>query len=364
MVGWIMADGKWISDLTRTTPVADAARRVLAVRLEVVRDHLRLALRHPEQDPEHVHQLRVGTRRAGAALRIFALCLPDKIHREARRYLRKLRRAAGQARDWDVFLLELTDWKPAKSSRRHQAGLDFLAGYGLSQRVGAQAHLEAACPDYPFDFERFLAETVAAVHKPHSYTEVRTLLDLARPMLARLLHDLDDAGAADLEDYDNLHQVRIVGKRLRYAMEVFAACFEPAFRETIYPAIEQMQDILGQANDSHVASQRLRTLGDSIQAFRSQDWKRFKPGIEGLIHYHDKRLPLDREQFLEWWTQWQEGGGKAALAAMLSAAESRVARLIPVISSAPASEESGLVAQQPPAELPAPPEPATDSRAG
>jgi len=38
-----MADGKWINDLTEATPVADAARRVLAVRLEVVRDALPLA---------------------------------------------------------------------------------------------------------------------------------------------------------------------------------------------------------------------------------------------------------------------------------------------------------------------------------
>ena len=105
-----MADGKWISDLTRETPIADAARRVLSVRLEVVRDYLRLATREPDKDVEHVHQLRVGTRRAGAALNIFSLCLPEKVYRNARRYLRRIRRAAGQARDWDVFLEELLSW--------------------------------------------------------------------------------------------------------------------------------------------------------------------------------------------------------------------------------------------------------------
>ena len=39
-----MAEGKWIAELTPTTPLADAARWALAVRLEVVRDFLRLAL--------------------------------------------------------------------------------------------------------------------------------------------------------------------------------------------------------------------------------------------------------------------------------------------------------------------------------
>src|SRR4051812_19790464 len=99
-----MADGKWISDLRCDTPLTDAARRVLTVRLEVVRDHLPLAAPHADEDVEHVHQPRVGPRRAGAALDIFKDCLPDKVYKSTRKRLRRVRRAAGAARDWDVFL--------------------------------------------------------------------------------------------------------------------------------------------------------------------------------------------------------------------------------------------------------------------
>jgi integrase/recombinase XerD len=63
-----MADGKWIPGLTAEMPVAEAARAVLAARFEVVRHCLPLAVEKPYEDVEHVHQLRVGTRRAGAAL--------------------------------------------------------------------------------------------------------------------------------------------------------------------------------------------------------------------------------------------------------------------------------------------------------
>ena len=80
-----------ISDLTAETPVADAARHALTVRLEVVRDYLPLALHEAEKDPEHVHQLRVGTRRARAALDIFSFCLPQKAYRTAKKALRGLR---------------------------------------------------------------------------------------------------------------------------------------------------------------------------------------------------------------------------------------------------------------------------------
>src|SRR4051794_26879081 len=102
-----MADGKWIPGLLPKTPLDEAARRALAVRLEVVAHFLPLALAGPDTAIEHAHQLRVGTRRAVAALDIFAVCLPERLYRKARRRLRRIRRAAGAARDWDVFLAGL-----------------------------------------------------------------------------------------------------------------------------------------------------------------------------------------------------------------------------------------------------------------
>ena len=67
-----MADEKWISGLHGIMPVGAAAQLVLGNRLAVVRDRLPAAVFQSHLDVEHVHQLRVGTRRAGAALRIFA----------------------------------------------------------------------------------------------------------------------------------------------------------------------------------------------------------------------------------------------------------------------------------------------------
>ncbi|HLJ92694.1 MAG TPA: CHAD domain-containing protein [Gemmataceae bacterium] len=312
------ADGKWIAGLRASTPIVDAARRVLTIRLEVVRDYLGLALREPDKDVEYVHQLRVGTRRAGAAVEIFSCCLPEKVYKSARKQLKRLRRAAGEARDWDVFLMTLTQ-APHKKTSRQQAGLDFLAGYALAQRSIAQGHLEEASPDDPFAFDRFLADTIAAVEKPSN--GVQTLSNLASPMLSTLLSDLQEAAGADLSAYSSLHRVRILGKRLRYAMEVFAACYPPPFRQKLYPTVEEMQDILGRANDSYVASQRLEALCAKIQATRSGDWKRLQPGIQGLLQYHQQRLPEERQRFLGWWRRWQRSGCAAAFGAMLRGAK-------------------------------------------
>jgi CHAD domain-containing protein len=311
-----MPDGKWISELTAKTPLVDAARRVLMVRLEVVRHYLPLAEREAEKDVEYVHQLRVGTRRAGAALTIFKGCLPDKVHNKARKRLKEIRRAAGEARDWDVFLIALSE-RGRQAPMAQRPGIDFLMGYAAAQRQAAQANLEGTGPDYPFVLERLLADTVGAVEAPDQASQGSTLEDLARPMLKGLLAELDEAAAQDLENYHHLHRVRIAGKRLRYAMEIFADCFVPEFREKIYPTVEAMQEILGDANDSHVASRRLAALRDNLRSARPEDWKRFRPGVEGLLRFHQQRLPRERKKFLAWWKRWQESGMEQALAALV-----------------------------------------------
>src|SRR5439155_26079578 len=202
-----MAEGKWITDLTPETPLEDAARRVLTVRLEVVHEYLPLALERWTEDSEHVHQLRVGTRRAGAALAIFEPCLPRKVFKRVRKRLRKVRRAAGEARDWDVFTLTLAE-REAKAAAAHRPGLDLLIGYSNGQRVAAQAALSEASPDAPFDFEKVLTRAVGAVRAPRGRS-LRALRDLAQPWLGDLLERLHEAASSNLDQYEQLHKVRI-----------------------------------------------------------------------------------------------------------------------------------------------------------
>src|SRR5439155_18388759 len=102
-------DGKWVEGLTAAMPVAKAARRAIAARLEAVREALRPAAAWGP-DPEPVHHLRVATRRAGAALDTFGDLLPGKVYKKARKALRRVRRAAGEARDADVFLDVVRVW--------------------------------------------------------------------------------------------------------------------------------------------------------------------------------------------------------------------------------------------------------------
>ncbi len=302
-----MADGKWIEHLKATTPLTEAARQVLLARLQVVRNYLPKALHEADQDSEYVHQLRVGTRRSDAALRIFEPCLPERVWRKARRRLRRLRRAAGVARDLDVFVLHLLERQQTRPDRE-QPGLDYLVGHTLGRRGDAQQQLLDAGRRAGTDFDDFLRDLLLAIRPSADVAATATLHALAGPLLSGRLHELDDKARGDLSDYAHLHDVRIAGKRLRYAMEVFASCFGAAFRQTLYPRVEAMQEILGRANDSHVAGERLEQIRTYLRTAWPDAWKRLAPGIEGTLRFHHHHLPVEQRRFARWWQQWQDVG--------------------------------------------------------
>jgi CHAD domain-containing protein len=308
-----MADEKWISGLQSDMPAAQAALHVLRVRIGNVLARLPNAVEHADDDIEHVHQLRVGTRRAAAALRTFATCIAPKLHRKLRRNLRAIRRAAGAARDWDVFL-EMLATRSRRAGVKLRPGIDFLQGFAHGQRAAAQTHLREATEGRAERLSDLLVTLDEHLAPPGGDP---TLHDMAVPMLTELLHELEHAATGDLGPYEALHKVRILGKQLRYAMELFESCFASAFREKIYPRIVEMQDILGRANDSHVTALRMEELRHHLKRVQPAQWPRYAPAIEQLQSYHRRRLPQERRLFTRWWTAWQSSGQATTLVQLL-----------------------------------------------
>jgi CHAD domain-containing protein len=293
-----MPEGKWIEGLTAETPVADAARSVLHARLKVIDDYLPLAVNKAHEDIEYVHQLRVATRRAGAALKMFDDCLPGKRGKAARKQLRRLRQAASEAREWDVFLEMLDRWSKSRPAA-DKPGVIMLAGYATARRADAQRHLAEAAR-HGLD----TSELVAAIEAPRPEAP-RRLGELSIPLIDGLIDDFDRSVAEDTGDYDHLHRIRIRGKRLRYAMEVVAVCFAPAFRNDMYPTVEEMQETLGDANDSHVTVGRLTDIRQQLKEGSTARFRQCRPGLDRLLQNHRRQLPSARKKFRAWLKKWQ-----------------------------------------------------------
>ena len=83
--------------------VTTLAETTVANRLRRVARLLPRAAKKPEEDVEYVHDLRVSVRRATAALQMFAPFLPPTGYSQMIAQLRRIRGAAGRARDLDVL---------------------------------------------------------------------------------------------------------------------------------------------------------------------------------------------------------------------------------------------------------------------
>jgi CHAD domain-containing protein len=299
-----MAAGKWIGDLGPATSVLDAARHCLTVRMETVRSQLEEAQTRGQKDIETVHQLRVATRRARAALDIFTACLPKKASKKANRYLRKLRRAAGEVRDWDVFLLSLSE-RGEEKNRQVRPALDLVRGLALMQRESARVTLAEASQSQPFAFERLEHATLAAVRASRRAAD-DTLMELALPVLQQRIESLKEAVESISEDLAHYHRIRIAGKHLRYTMEVFGACFRETFKDVLYPLVEQMQESLGKLHDSDLAIQRLRLWQTHCETTLAADWPRYRPGFEMLTQEFEQVIARERKKFKTCWRRWEK----------------------------------------------------------
>ena len=100
-----MAKAREIPGLADAESFRAAAAAAVEVRAEEVFEHREGVL--DTREIEHVHDMRVATRRLRAALEIFAECFPRKQHRRLLKEVKSLADALGERRDRDVAIAAL-----------------------------------------------------------------------------------------------------------------------------------------------------------------------------------------------------------------------------------------------------------------
>lgn len=100
-----VAKAKPIPDLSADQPYAEAAAKVVSVRVAELAAYAEGVL--DTGDIERVHDMRVTTRRLRAALEIFEPCFPAGPYREALTEVKRLADALGERRDRDVAIAAL-----------------------------------------------------------------------------------------------------------------------------------------------------------------------------------------------------------------------------------------------------------------
>ena len=285
------ASGKWIEGIGSESSVEEAARRSLEARLPAVNHWLPLAAYLAEQDVEHVHRLRVSTRRAVAALRLYRDWLPRKRGRWLKKRLKKIRRAAGDARDLDVLAQRL-----ARDYGERAAPVLAMIAERRAAVQTALMKIAERCRRR----DRFLRKTarlLAGIRPPdeHSAQPVRFggwAAERLAEAAAEFFSALPDEGA----DTAALHQFRIRAKALRYTIELVAPAFGAELRNEYYPVVEELQVRLGKIQDHVTAAARLREWATDVEDRALPDALR-ELAVEESAHLDD-----ELREFRAWWT--------------------------------------------------------------
>jgi CHAD domain-containing protein len=281
---------KWIDGICPGCTVEDAARRSLEARLGAVAHWLPLAAHLAEHDIEHVHRLRVSTRRAVAAIRLYRDWLPPKQFRWMKKRLKKTRRAAGNARDLDV----LADRLAREWGDRAAPVLAIIA----QRRSAVQpAIIEVAEQCRSQDqFVRKTSALVDGIRAPRDKKLSSSFEEWAYRQLHDAAAEFFEALPGNAADTAALHQFRIRSKALRYVVELLAPGLEPAIREEHYPIVEELQERLGRINDHVVARNQL------IEWVRGTDSVERRDLLCDLACHENEEAKNRVAEFREWWT--------------------------------------------------------------
>jgi CHAD domain-containing protein len=205
-------------------------------------------------DPEDVHRVRVAARRARAVLRAARRVLDPEWSEPLRAELKWLGGSLGALRDLDVLLLRLRK-QIAELDQPEQTAAATLVEALEAEREGAQAlAAEALGSDRYF---RLLDALEEAARGPRVRRGEVSLEKLAAKEFKRLRKAAEQLGPGSTDD--ELHRVRILGKRARYAAELAEPeAGKPARR--VVARAKSFQDVLGAHQDAIVAEARLRGL--------------------------------------------------------------------------------------------------------
>lgn len=208
------------------------------------------------QDPECLHQLRVGVRRLRAALSVYRDVMPPAKRRTVGRALRRFEHGLGPARDWDVLVGKFDQAEYIAGSRRQ----DFSGLIELAKSRRSEVHDRLGKAINRGDVTKLLR---TAQHLAVSRESDPTLRSPIQNFAIQVLESRDRV-ARRLGRHirslsaQELHRLRICIKKLRYASEFFERLWPKAATEQYVELLKRLQDELGEMQDA-VSAEHLIT---------------------------------------------------------------------------------------------------------
>ena len=212
-------------------------------------------------DPEDLHQMRVALRRMRSVLKLSGELVGDGAE-PVRAELGWLGQSLGEVRDHDVLIGHLREVIADFEVRDQPAGHRLVSRF-VTERATAKRRLTRALSSARYStllHEVSLLTTGREVSSAVDAPKHDLVAGLAKPH--RKLSKAVRALPADPPD-DDLHALRIHGKKLRYAAELAQTSAKKKRAKRIKKLIKATRDfqtVLGDHQDAVIAAERMRTV--------------------------------------------------------------------------------------------------------
>lgn len=263
-----------------------------------------------DENPEPLHEMRVGMRRLRTAIEVFGPALELPKAASVKR-IRKIAKELGVVRDLDVMQLELKTLNRPNLNKTERQKLDAILENLDQQRSQSFVHLEKTLTSSRY--RKFKQSFQDWLHQP-AYKELAdlpilaVLPDLLLPLISQLLlhpgwlmatnshtgnltvDKIDPKKLSQQLDQQGeiLHDLRKQTKRLRYQTELFVDFYGPGYAaqsqdfQTVQKVLGEVQDslILGEYLASQLETdleQGLPTLANQMQQSRAKVWQDWQP---------------------------------------------------------------------------------------
>lgn len=285
--------------LTSASTAGELVRHAIAVSVASLMRHdpgVRLG-----DDLEDVHRARVATRRLRSQLRTFRTLLDTEWANALREELRWLGGGLGGVRDRQVMAQRVRARTGALAEDDAPTVADLAAELQAeSEEARARLVLDMRTDRYIDLIERLVEASRAPALTPEAQQRAAVVV----PALARREWRQLRKGIVALSDQpadSELHRIRILAKRVRYAAEA-AEPIAGKIATRSADAAAALQDVLGDHQDSVTAQQWLREAGKGPRAFVAGELTALEreTAAQDRAAWHNVWKKLDRKRLRRW----------------------------------------------------------------
>ena len=211
-------------------------------------------------DSEFLHQYRVSLRR----MRTLFSQSKGVFHKAERRglcqALKRLSDAGAELRDLDVFLANRSHYE-SLTPQNLRPGLETLFSNRHQQRNQAQARLSRQLKSSTRQHEKqVISDQLTRLPHAEGKNADQPAADFAAARILRSYRRISlnaQTLSPDSPD-EQVHQIRLEGKKLRYLLEFFADLLPEKKTRSLLKALKKLQNRLGEFNDCAVQRQHLQ----------------------------------------------------------------------------------------------------------